>query len=1097
MANQPTKYRKFVVGAASAALVASAVAPVASAATFSDVSEGNSHKASIDALVAKGVISGYPDGTFKPTQTLKRSDVVKMMGKWLKSEGYTAAADYKTNPRFSDLKSTSNDELLEMAALVKDNGLFIGLPDGSLDPNGPITRENMAVVIVRAFDTVHNIDLATYVAGQEFKKDVVDLGKAKAEARPAINVLDYFDITNPAAPSFNPKDTTNRAQFASFLNKAIETDYSEVASGVVGDVAVKAVNATTVEVTFKDAVENVNSLNFTIEGLTVSNAAVKQSDNKTVVLTTAVQEGGKKYTVSLDNKEIGTFEGISAVVPSKIDITTQSVQGKVGQQAIVSADVGVKQAGIPVTFNVKADTNNTLNKDQVFESVTNADGIATFSYTQYAAGNDQVIAYPTGAPAVRDLGYVFWGVDTILSVKANDEKGDKLKNGENKIYTVTYLNPKTGKPQANEKLNVTFAENVDTVINQTTNATINGVTPLQLTNGKVEAVTVTTNSKGEATFTVSGSNTKATPIVFVDGSDSSKANSSLEASELQAKASELTFGATQAEYTIEVTRDGGEEAAIGTKDGGRDYKVVVKDKDGKVAANEWVQVAFNEDIDRIINTNTQAYFVDANGNEVSDPRTKAYSVKTNSKGEAKFTIASKTKDDYATPVVWIDINSSNAKEGKLDDGEPFKVADITYFAEPKLTSGVLKAYNEAGEEVDEDEFIKGTEPATFRYSAANQSGKAMSLNSNYTGLEVSFTVFNTGNNDIRVNGELVSPSRSYTVPGTDRSSITVTSVDNKTTSVRVEATGTAIGKTNVQNVYLGNKVVNTNFKSTTEVGTVETGLVETLNTKDKKIKIFGKDSISYKDATFYNVDNSPIRMDVFETLVTESVTPVTIKKDGDKVSITILSTYVPTPEENDRKQLAAAVTLVDTFVKDNISSDGVAPGTPVTLPAAVGTSGDTASVTWKLGNAAVAGPIALPTKAGNYNLTATITKGGLTAEKTYTVKVLKVINTDSIEYTFDSSNAAIGEVTVTFTTLQDDLTELAVAATRNLENAFGAGTTATAEIKDNNKLVITVTEGTGTDRADITAALTAGVDFDVVFKAKDVPTASKTITLKK
>src|SRR5690606_34668142 len=89
-------------------------------------------------------------------------------------------------------------------------------------------------------------------------------------------------------------------------------------------VLVKAVNATTVEVTFKDAVENLNSLNFTIEGLTVSNAAIKQTDNKTVVLTTAVQKGGEKYTVSLNNQTIGSFTGISAVVPTKLTMNTDS-----------------------------------------------------------------------------------------------------------------------------------------------------------------------------------------------------------------------------------------------------------------------------------------------------------------------------------------------------------------------------------------------------------------------------------------------------------------------------------------------------------------------------------------------------------------------------------------------------------------------------------------------------------------------------------------------------------------------------------------------------------------------------------------------------
>lgn len=895
MANQPTKYRKFVVGAASAALVASAVAPVASAASFTDVSEGNSHKASIDALVAKGVISGYPDGTFKPTQTLKRSDVVKMMGKWLKSEGYTAAADYKTNPRFADLTSSSNEELLEMAALVKDNGLFVGTPDGKLDPNGNITRENMAIVIVRAFDRVHDIDLATYVAGQEFKKDVVDLGKAKAEARPAIDVLDYFDITNPAAPSFNPKDTTNRAQFASFLNKAIETDYSEVASGVVGDVAVKAVNATTVEVTFKDAVENVNSLNFTIEGLTVSNAAVKQSDNKTVVLTTAVQEGGKEYTVSLDNKEIGTFKGVSAVVPTSINITTQSVQGKTGQQAIVSADVGVKQEGIPVTFNVKADTNNTLNKDQVFEAVTNADGIATFSYTQYAAGTDQVTAYPTGAPSVRSHAYVFWGVDTILSIAPTDEKGNSVNNGEDKTYKLTYLDPKTGKPVANKKFNITFEENVNVNIDKTSKATVNGVNPRQLLNNENPVVaTVTTDSKGEAVFTVSGHNTEVTPIVFEDlGTNSAIENSKYEADKLQAKAEKITFAAIQSAYDIDVVRDGGEEAAIGLSNG-REYKITVKNKDGKVAANEIVNVAFNEDLDRNIHTNTEAYFVKEDDNGDLYDAGDSVTVKTDSKGEATFVIASNNNKDYATPIAWIDINSSDAKEGRFDEGESYKLAAISYFADAKLTDGTVKAYNDAVNPNKAVKELDGDQTATFKFTAANQSGKKMDLPTGYSHIEATFTVFNTGSDEITVNGQVVSPNRSYT---TTRISDLVPSIDvkpvgDKTASVRVVANGTAVparNYTDLRPINLGSHTAEVKFTATTELGAIHTGIVDTIDKTNKKIKFVGKNAVSYSGATFKNANGVTIQQSEFEGLVYPG-TKLTYKKDGDNVTFEIVDT---------------------------------------------------------------------------------------------------------------------------------------------------------------------------------------------------------------
>lgn len=890
MANQPSKYSKFLVGAASAALVASAVAPVASAADFKDT-KGNTHEEAINALSDSGVIKGYSDGTFLPNKTLTRSDVVKMMGKWLVTEGHAIPADARTNPRFTDLSTKSNAELLDYAAVVKDAGVFIG-SNGKLLAVDNITRENMALVLVRAFDTVEKIDLATYVAGQDFKRDVKDLTSAKSEARAAIDVLDFFDITNPTVASFNPKGNTTRGHFATFLHKTINADFSKVAGEAAeGVVSVKAVNATTVEVAFKEDVKDVKTSDYTIEGLAISNAAVKQTDSKVVVLTTAAQSGDKEYTLKSGESTLGKFKGISAVIPTKITMNTVSTQGVVGKEVTLKADIGVKEAGVAVTFNVTAGSK--LNKDHIEEVLTNAEGIATYSYTQYVSGEkDEVVAYPTGAPAVRSLATVYWGVTDILTVTADDKKGEKLTNGENKIYKATYLDPKTGKPVANTTLNVTFAENVDTTIDKTTNATINGKTPMQLTNGKVDFVTVTTNAKGEATFTVSGTNAKATPVVFVDASDDSKAkvNNTLEASELQVKAAELTFGATQSDYTIEVTRDGKEEAAVGVKNG-REYNIVIKQKDGKVAANEWVQVAFNEDIDRLINTNTKAYFIDADGNEVPDARTKSYSVKTNSKGEASFTIGSDDGNikDYATPVVWMDINSSNAKEGKLDDGEPFKLADMTYFAEPKLTSGVVKAYN-GTVEVKEDKEFKGTETATFRYDAANQSGKVMTGLSGYAHLDVSFTVFNTGDNDIMVGDKLVSPNRNITVSKTGAApAIEVKSVNDKTTSVRVEATGTAVAPNytnsntnNLQSIYLGNVTAKASFKSTKDVGNESNGIVTKFDTDKKEITFAGKNKVSYKgkNATFFNEDVTPTQTlteQEFATLVSDPTQAVEVR----------------------------------------------------------------------------------------------------------------------------------------------------------------------------------------------------------------------------
>ncbi|GKV57393.1 hypothetical protein NCCP2222_33400 [Sporosarcina sp. NCCP-2222] len=753
------------------------------------------------------------------------------MGKWLESEGYKAAADYKTNPRFIDLSSSSNEELLKYAALVKDNGVFVGTPDGKLDPTGNITRENMAIVLVRAFDRINDIDLATYVAGQDFKKDVTDRGTAKAEARPAIDVLDFFNITNPAAPAFNPKATTTRGHFATFLHQFSTADFSEVAPGpgaVVDSTAVKAVNATTVEVTFKDAVENVNSLNFTIEGLTVSNAAIKQSDDKTVVLTTSVQEGGKEYTVSLNNKEIGKFKGVSSVVPTKINIKTQSIQGKVGQQAIVSADVGVKQAGIPVTFNVKANTVGTLNKNQVFEAVTDENGIATFSYTQYAAGTDEVVAYPTGAPSVRSLGYVFWGVDTILSVE-EVTKGDTINNGANKTYKVTYKDDKTGKPVAGKTFNVSFLENLNVTADKVANASVNGVQPLQLTNNTPAiAAQVTTDSKGEATFTVSGSNTEVTPVVFEANSNS---DYGYEASDLQVTSAKVKFSAAQSTYIIEIMGSLGDDsdAAVGEFNG-REFIAMVTNQDGEPVANEIVNIAFHENIDQNINTKTDAYFFDIQDGEYK----KSISYKTNSFGEIDFEIFSDREGDYATPFAWIDINSSDARDGNFDLGEPHQAGPITYFSKEKIAMAALLT-------PDRETVFKGDEVVPVEYFPFNQSFRPIfELPQGYSHIDSTFTVFNTGGEDIEVTytandgstyNKIILPNRSYTLPtlsGTDyfNPNILINSVGNKTTSARIVATGTAIpANGTTPPIHLGSTEENIKFVSTKEAGTKYTGLV--------------------------------------------------------------------------------------------------------------------------------------------------------------------------------------------------------------------------------------------------------------------------------
>lgn len=292
------KYKKFLTTAATATLVASAIVPAASAASFSDTA-GNTHERAIDSLVSQGIISGYPDGTFKPNRTLTRSDVVKLLGKYLVSKGYKIPSDYKTNMRFSDLGSTSQDELLQYAALVKDNGVFNG-SNGNLLPGDPITRENMAVVLVRAYTNINNFDFLGHVMDQDFKEDVIDYNRAKAEARSAIRVLDYYNVTG--VPNFNPKGNTTRGQFSSFLYKLLQVEVPGE-----GLKAVEVVDASTLKVTLTDNTEHTVKLDTPLE--TGKETPVKFKIN------------GKEYGTSVTYNVALTVKSAEATAANKLKVT--------------------------------------------------------------------------------------------------------------------------------------------------------------------------------------------------------------------------------------------------------------------------------------------------------------------------------------------------------------------------------------------------------------------------------------------------------------------------------------------------------------------------------------------------------------------------------------------------------------------------------------------------------------------------------------------------------------------------------------------------------------------------------------------------------
>lgn len=1080
MANQPKKYKKFVATAATATLVASAIVPVASAASLSDIT-GNTHEEAINALVDAKVISGYPDGTFKPNKTLTRSDVVKLLGKYLVSQGHSIPTDAVSNPRFNDLTSKSNKELLEYAAVVADAGVFAG-SNGKLLAGDQITRENMAIVLVRMINTLKDVSLEEFVASQNFNGDVKDLNVAKAEARTAIQVLDFYDITNPSVANFNPKGNTTRGQFATFLHKTINSDFSGAAA-TTG--TVKAINNTTVEVTFGEEVADIKALDFKIEGLEVSNAVVKQTDKKTVVLTTAAQKAGTEYTVTVNGDAVGKFTGVSAVIPTKVELVSSSVQGKLGQQVTVQAKVTVAEgqsaAGIPVTLNATS-TNGTLNAPQVVEATTDANGVATYTYTRYAAGNDTVVAYATGDRSKFSTGYVFWGVDTIVSIE-EVTKGDTINNGANKTYKVTYKNEVTGKPQAGVTLNVSALENINVTADKAQNVTVNGVTVAQFSNNTVtRAAQIVTDAKGEATFTVSGNHATVTPVVFAAtpqynaGGTLSGYSQAYAASALQATAGKVTFAAVQSAYTLEMTREGGEIAARGASNGGREYKIVVKDKDGKLAANEVVNVALNEDVDKVIATQTDAAFIDDSGATqvfFTGAKAKQIAVKTNSKGEATFVVGSDKLNDYVTPIAWIDINTSNATDAKLDNGEPTATGQITHFQDQYVDGAALTSYNGT----TKTSKFEGNQTAEFKLALTNQSGLPYT-GSTTTITNATYTVTNTGAEEVKVNDngtwKTVSPNRSITVSQT--SNLLVTPNVDSTTSIKVTATGNAsYTEAGVAKTFAFTaKEATATFTKVSEVPTTGfTGVVTAFDTTKKTITFGSKDPVKYageagKTYVFKGQGNTTIAdAAAFLTIVKNAEVTVTYAVDGDTVTFTVIninnagSGATDTADQTAQADLAAVATA-KSKVSATPTVSVLTGATPTDKLNAV-----KAHVVTEVNDSTVTVDVVEITPAGTY--TVTLSKGAAKDTKTVTA-------------TFATSKIPASQITAPITVDGTDLnlTFSSAIAGFALDTTSISATGATSALVNvtANGLVVDIAKASGA-LTDAAALRSTVLEFDI------------------
>jgi hypothetical protein len=110
-------------------------------ANFKDVNSGSLYGDAIDSLQSQGVIGGYPDGTFRPNQSINRAELMKII--------VVGALKIDPNPAIHNCFSDVTNEWFSSFVCFAHSSQWVqGYSDGTFRPNNTLTQAEALKMIV-------------------------------------------------------------------------------------------------------------------------------------------------------------------------------------------------------------------------------------------------------------------------------------------------------------------------------------------------------------------------------------------------------------------------------------------------------------------------------------------------------------------------------------------------------------------------------------------------------------------------------------------------------------------------------------------------------------------------------------------------------------------------------------------------------------------------------------------------------------------------------------------------------------------------------------------------------------------------------------
>lgn len=180
--------------------------PVKENVSFNDI-KGHWAESNIKQAVSSGIVTGYPNGNFKPDSTVSRAEFAVMLMNSLQRAGDGAALTFTDEAKIGDWAKKAIAQAVQL-------GIITGYDDGTFRPDATITRSEMAVMVARTLKL--SID-ENAVTGFADDKTIPSWAKGAVAAVEKIGLM-----VGSGANKFNSDAKTNRAEAVTVLMRMLE-----------------------------------------------------------------------------------------------------------------------------------------------------------------------------------------------------------------------------------------------------------------------------------------------------------------------------------------------------------------------------------------------------------------------------------------------------------------------------------------------------------------------------------------------------------------------------------------------------------------------------------------------------------------------------------------------------------------------------------------------------------------------------------------------------------------------------------------------------------------------------------------------------------